>query len=51
MHAPGEHDISVLYMTFVAVLVDCEQEVGVVAHISMIWTLYSVYGTVVVNVL
>jgi hypothetical protein len=35
MHAPGEQDISVLYITLVAVLNDREQGVGVAAHISM----------------
>lgn len=35
-HAPGEHEISVRYPTLVEVAVDCEQGVGVAAHISMI---------------
>ncbi len=33
-HAPGEHDISVLYPTFAEVIVDWEQGAGVAAQIS-----------------
>ncbi len=51
LHTPGEQDISVLYATLVAVVADCEHGAGVAAQISMICTLYSVYGTIVVKVL
>jgi hypothetical protein len=36
LHAPGEQEISVLYVTWVAVLRDREHGVGVGAQISMV---------------